>query len=438
MSVFRYGCTFEREPLRTPFGFKGGQLSELWQSAVALHGAKGHIGVGLGTQSVLWSDGDVFARFPEAVGNALMFLTTAYAAERAAELRWHSPIELVENLLPDAHRYAMQVTRASELRLTFVLNAMVAVDNAAWMLRSRERGVDSFDAMIPEACRPALACRQSRLACVPLISYNVPVADVVQAVDEGCCLLKIKIGADPDKDGSPEKMLAWDIARLTEIHRAVGDRQTPHTDSGRILYYLDANGRYDSRDRLMALLSQVEKIGALDRVLLLEEPFPEGTELDVSSIPVRLAADESAHSDREAIALIQMGYGAIALKPIAKTLSMSLKIANLAHARHVPCFCADLTVSPVLVDWNKNVAARLPVLPGMKVGILESNGPQNYANWAALESYHPHAGASWTAVKDGLYTLDAEFFRASGGIFDVGEHYLKLLGITSGIGGNRN
>ena len=46
----------------------------------------------------------------------------------------------------------------------------------------------------------------------------------------------------------------------------------------------------------------------------------------------------------------------MALKPIAKTLSMSLKIAAAAARRGVPCFCADLTVNPVLVEWNRAAA----------------------------------------------------------------------------------
>ncbi len=41
-------------------------------------------------------------------------------------------------------------------------------------------------------------------------------------------------------------------------------------------------------------------------------------------------------------ARIEQGYGAIAVKAIAKTLTM--KIAQLAHENKVPCFCADLTV----------------------------------------------------------------------------------------------
>ena len=179
---------------------------------------------------------------------------------------------------------------------------------------------------------------------------------------------------------------------------------------------MDANGRYDSKERLMNFLNHAEKIGALDRIILLEEPFPEEMKIDVSDIPVRLAADESAHSDKDAIERIELGYGAIALKPIAKTMSMSLKIAKVAAERDVPCFCADLTVNPVLVDWNKNVAARLPSLPGMKIGVLESNGHQNYKNWEEMKLSHPFHGASWIEPQYGVFTIDESFYKYSGGI----------------------
>ncbi|MCA1808793.1 MAG: L-alanine-DL-glutamate epimerase, partial [Lentisphaerae bacterium] len=386
----------------------------------------------LGTQSVLWSDAAVFAGHQEDAANAMMLVTTEYAAERAAQTDWDSPLELLDSLLPDVLDFARQVTRTPNLRPTFALNAMVAVDNAAWMLHAREHGYSSFDAMVPEMFQPALSCRHRRLVNIPLVSYNLPVDDVIRAVDQGACLLKIKIGADPDGDGDRAKMLDWDRQRLTDIHRAVGDQGTKLTDCGNVLYYLDANGRYDTPDRLLSLLDHMDKIGALDRILLLEEPFAEGAALDLSNIPVRLAADESAHSDQDALALIQMGYGAIALKPIAKTMSMSLKIARLAHTRQVPCFCADLTANPVLVDWNKNVAARLPALPGMQVGVLESNGNQNYARWADMEAYHPHAGASWIRPADGMFTLDDNFYRSSGGILDVGAHYMEIINCEKG------
>ena len=41
-----------REPLRAPFGFKGGTLSELWQTAVRLTLDSGASGMGVGVQSL--------------------------------------------------------------------------------------------------------------------------------------------------------------------------------------------------------------------------------------------------------------------------------------------------------------------------------------------------------------------------------------------------
>jgi len=74
------------------------------------------------------------------------------------------------------------------------------------------------------------------------------------------------------------------------------------------------------------------------------------------------------------------------------------------------------------VDWNKNVAIRLASLPGMKVGVLESNGHQNYKNRDLMKSYHPGHGAEWAEAHDGLFCPDDDFYAYSGGIFEVSEH----------------
>jgi L-alanine-DL-glutamate epimerase-like enolase superfamily enzyme len=417
---------FEREPLIAPFGFKGAYLTEAWQSVAHVESESGCNGVGTATQSPLWSDAGVFLNNSQAAGNALMYAMTEYALRRAREIGFDTPFELLDALLPDVYAYGQAVTGSKDLRLTFALNALVAVDNAAWQLYCEEMGISSFDEMVPVVLRSALQTKHSKLAVIPLMSYGVSIEAIKAAVDEGFFFLKIKIGSDPDKDGDLDKMVEWDKQRLSSIHELVKDRPCAHTKDGKIPYYLDANGRYDSKDRLMRLLDHAEKIGALERIMIVEEPFPEEYEVDVRDIPARLAADESAHSDKDALARIQMGYGAIALKPIAKTMSMSLRIAKLCHDHDVPAFCADLTVSPVLIDWNKNVAARLAPLPGMKIGVLETNGHQNYRNWEAMKGYHPQGRAAWTEMKNGLFTLGEDFYASSGGIFEKSEHYLEV------------
>lgn len=427
IKIKRTGSNFEREPLKAPFGFKGGYLDELWQATALIESGLGFYGLGIGCQSVLWSDASVFTKYSQSAGNALMYILTEYALKKIVGTSFETPLELLDFLLPEVYSYGKKVTCNEQLRMTFALNALVAVDNAAWFLYCRENKIESFDEMIPPDVRPALPCRHDRLAEIPLITYGTPMEEIIQMVTEGNCFLKIKIGSNPEKDDNGEKMLEWDKRRLTAIHEAVRDIRIPFSDNGCIPYYLDANGRYEKKDMLMRFLDHSDKIGALERIILLEEPFPEDYRVDVSDIPVRLAADESAHTAKDAVEKIDMGYKAIAIKPIAKTLSMSFRICKAASERGIPCFCADLTVNPIMLEWNKNVAARLAPLPGMKTGVLESNGHQNYRDWERLKSYHPHNGAYWMESKKGIFELNDAFYEKNGGIFDLSSHYLSLV-----------
>lgn len=426
ITIARTDCNFEREPLRAPFGFKGGFLTEIWQVAAGLRDSAGRRGVGVGTQSVLWSDEVVFARNSESAGNALMYALTAHALRLCANRSFERPEDLLDQILPAVLEYGRAITGNAHLRPTFALNALVSVDNAAWQLYAVEQGTEALETLAAPYL-PALPARHAQVAMIPLVSYGVDVAQAVEFARNGTPLLKIKIGSDPAKDGDRDKMLAWDCQRITDLHAALRDFCTPHTTSGHIAYYLDANGHYDSLDRVQWLLDHCEKIGALERVVLLEEPFPEEVECDVSGLPVRVAADESAHSVADVAARIDMGYRAIALKPVAKTLSISLRMAAEAHRRGVPCFCADLTVIPVLVDWGKMVAARLNRLPEISVGVLETNGAQNYRDWPRLESYLPVPGAAWTTPQRGLFELGEDFFTRSAGVFRPSAHYASLV-----------
>ena len=107
---------------------------------------------------------------------------------------------------------------------------------------------------------------------------------------------------------------------------------------------------------------------------------------------------------------------------------MTMKIAQAAYERNIPCFCADLTVNPILVEWNRNVAARLAPFPGIgDLGLLESNGHQNYLNWDRMMDYHPRKYCSWVNAKDGIYELNSEFYLNGGGIFDPVPHYEDMF-----------
>ncbi len=427
MRISRLETAFERLDLSSPFGFKGQYVRQIWQTAVLAVAENNSEGVGLGVQSPLWSDGRVFSEYGENASNCLMFLLTERAVHELEGTAFDSPRDALTAVLPKVHDYAKRICLNDDVALTFALNALVAVDTALWQLLAREAGIAGFDELIPSEFRPAFPWRHERLSAVPLISYGLDEAAIAGIVEQGSFFLKIKIGADPDNDGNVEKMLDWDKARLSAIHRIAKDVEVSYTDNGRIAYYLDANGRYPSKDELLELIEHAEQIGALDRIVIVEEPFPESVKVRVDGLPVRVAADESAHSAADVEERIALGYGAIALKPIAKTLSVTLEMAKVATESGVPCFCADLTVSPIMIDWNKNVAARLGPLPGLKVGVLESNGHQSYRDWEVLKSYHPRCGAPWTETRRGLFELDEDFYRSSGGIFETSAHYRALF-----------
>jgi len=424
VNIADVSSNFEREPLATPYGFKGGYVTNVWQTVAQMTDDRGVSKIGLGTQNTLWSDARVFLQHSENGGNALMYTISEFALQMARGMSFDTPIELLDRILDDTYSYAKKITGNAELRKTFVLNALVGFDNAAWLLYADKNGIDNFDDLIPEAYREGMPARHKKVISVPSFSYATPVAQMKKLAEEGYFFMKIKLG----HPGGQQEMLEKDMAKLSEIHKVIGQGETEHTENGKIPYYFDMNGRYAHKDTLHKLLEHAKKIGAYEQIMVVEEPFPEEYRQDVSEFEAPLVSDESAHTDKDAEERIQMGYRGIALKPIAKTLSMTFKIAQLAHEKNTPCLCADLTVNPILVDWNKNVAARLAAWPGFKgMGAMENNGHQNYKNWKQMMSYLPKPEAPWVHAKNGLFDTGAEFYKHSGGIFQQSSHYQHMF-----------
>lgn len=413
---------FERERLRLPFGFKGGYLTELWQTAVQLRTGRSS-GIGLATQSVLYGDAELFATHSEAGANALMFALTEKALRIANNRSFVTPMALQEDILPEVAREAAKLTGKQDLNPNFVLNALVSLDNAAWLLYAAENGYADYDSMIPVPYRAALAAHNTQVGIMFQVSYKMPVAEIEKAVDEGYFIIKIKTG----QPGSQREMISKDAARIREIHAALQAKRTRHTRDGRILYTLDCNGRYEQKAALRELIDMVRPSGALQQLLLVEEPFPEANNEDVHDLDVRVAADESANNEANTLRRIRQGYNAIVLKAVAKTLSLTMKIAKLAHEHNIPCFCSDLTVNPVLVDWHKNLAARLSPFPELGMGMMETNGRENYMRWEEMRKYLPDPEAGWTKVKKGVFHLDSDFYRSGGGILQPSAHYEAMF-----------
>ncbi|TVQ38167.1 MAG: L-alanine-DL-glutamate epimerase [Spirochaetaceae bacterium] len=415
MRIRGYRLDIVREPLVRPFAFKGGSFSEKWLTLISLESESGNRAEAPGGLAVLWSDPAVFASHSEAGGNIVLCAVAEFAARQLTQLRSDRlcrPDELLAQVFPAVHAYAAAVTGIPTVRTTATLNALVSIDLALWKLYALETGAGSFDELLPAEFRPPLGYQHTQVAHIPLISYTIPPHEIRGMADRGSFLFKIKIG----QSGTEPEMLRKDCDRLADIQRQLKTVENARAPGGRVLYYLDANGRYRSKVTVLKLLEYLDSIGMLGQVILLEEPFARPDDIDVSDLPVRVAADESVETDSDVRQRAEAGYGALALKPAGKTLSVSLAMAREAWQRDMPCFVADSACVPVLVDWNKNVAARLAPLPGLSTGALESNGADHYRRWKELLCEHPCAGAGWLSPRDGVFTLGGDFYEQSGGV----------------------
>ena len=363
------------------------------------------------------------AAHSESAGNALMFAMTEHALQLMKGISFSSPVELLDKLLPEVLNYGKKITGNADLRKTFALNALVSVDNAAWLLYAAENKMTSFDEMIPAAYKPSLSYRHEKVASIPSFAVGSDPEKIKAAADEGYFIMKLKTGSA----GTQTDMLKNDMAFLSAVHKAIGHYETPYTRNGKIPYYIDPNGRYEKKETLLRFIDHIKKIGALDQIAVIEEPLGEDNNDFVGDVGVRIGADESAHTVEDAAKRIEQGYSVMIVKAIAKTLSMTMKITQLAYEKNIPCFCADLTVNPILVDWNKSVAARLNPFPDISIGLQETNGHQYYKNWDKLMSYHPMAEAAWTRTKEGVYVTDRRFFEESGGIMNSSKHYADFF-----------
>ncbi|WP_223708489.1 enolase C-terminal domain-like protein [Niabella beijingensis] len=414
---------FERQPLVRPFGFKGGYLTELWQTVSLMQTTSGSPKIGLATQSVLYGDPDVFSGHTESAGNALMYALSEKALRLIKETPFDTPVDFLLTSFPEVAKYARALTGLNKVNPNFIYNALVSVDNAAWLVYASENKSADFDAMIPDVYKKSLSNRSPGIAVMYPIPYGMPMTDLVKAAADGYFVFKIKTGLPGDQ----EQMLKSDMERLSLIHNSLKDLRTSQTKDGRLVYTLDANGRYEKKESLLRYLDHAKTIGAFEQIRLIEEPFPESNNDDVDDIGVIIGADESVHTEADAIKRIQQGYKAMVLKGIAKTLSMSLRIAKIACEHNVACVCADLTVNPLLVDWHKNLAARLQPFPGIGMPVIEANGDVNYKNWEQMKTFHPIQNASWQQVKQGVFELNNDFYERSGGIFQKAAHYENMF-----------
>ena len=64
-----------------------------------------------------------------------------------------------------------------------------------------------------------------------------------------------------------------------------------------------------------------------------------------------------------------------------------------------------------MVEWNKAVSARLDAFPGVRgLGLVETNGGQNYVNWRTMRDELPDPAAPWTQTVQGVFELNERYW----------------------------
>lgn len=146
-----------------------------------------------------------------------MYALTYRALHLAKEVPFTNPVELIDIILKEVYGAGKQLTGNPKLNTIFALNALIGVNNAAWLLYAAQNGFQNFDQMIPAAYKPALAHRHSKVAVIYLAAYALPIEEIKRVVEQGYFVIKIKIG----QPGTQSEMLKKDKARLTEVHGAI-------------------------------------------------------------------------------------------------------------------------------------------------------------------------------------------------------------------------
>ena len=60
----------------------------------------------------------------------------------------------------------------------------------------------------------------------------------------------------------------------------------------------------------------------------------------------------------------------------------------------------------------------------MKIGVVESNGAQNYINWQEMKKRLPYGADSGD---DTIYNLDDNYYSNNGGVFETSAYYDNYL-----------
>lgn len=227
-------------------------------------------------------------------------------------------------------------------------SAKAAVDMALWDLYGQLYHIPVYKLM---------GGSRKQIVTDITISVNNPeemARDAACAVKRGYDTLKIKVGANPELD----------VARLTAVRRAIGDR---------IRIRIDANQGWEPK-QAVRLLNQMQDKG-LD-IEFVEQPVKahdfEGLKYVTERSYVPVMADESVFSPEDALTIMQMRAADLVNIKLMKCggLYNALKIASAAEIYGVECMIGCMLEAKVSV----NAAVHLACAKGI-ITKIDLDGP---------------------------------------------------------------
>lgn len=363
-----------------------------------------------------------------ATKNGLMRALVSAYGERLTGSLWGHPLDHFLAIAPELGKIADRVTAerdvAADIPALARLVSLSPIDAAIHDAYGNLHGLSSYETLGPDdlgwdlahLLGPEFAGRFPGDILRPSPVARIPIAHTVGATDplteaeaggntiaplehwirrDGLHSFKVKlIGQD----------LAWDIARLIDVHAVA--RTVASERKSRI--FADLNEQAPSVDYILALLDGVagrdpEVLAALDA---LEQPLSRNLALgapsmaDVSArIPVVL--DEGLTSLEAIDQAVELGWGGIALKT-CKTQSLMLLALAKAHGLNLHVSVQDLSNPGIAFLQSAGLAARMPVIHP-----IEMNARQYYPDTSAPEAtafpdiYRPVHGEISTAGLDG-------------------------------------
>jgi len=180
------------------------------------------------------------------------------------------------------------------------------------------------------------------------------------------------------------KDLAWDIARLRQVHEAA--RETIAAGDT-VQLFADLNEQGPSLDYLTALLDGLAEASPAARAALLSLEQPSSRDLDTNAIDLHAVSaripvvlDEGLTSLAAIDRAVALGWNAVALKT-CKTHSLMLLALAKATALGLDVSVQDLTNPGIALLHSAGLAARLP-----KPAPLESNQRQYFPHTSMPEA----------------------------------------------------